>query len=153
MWIKYNIHFERNIKSSLTDVGGVVPGNISRLLSIGFKAVDECVFYDIESNVNAGRSDTFGDATGSECFYNNIHISDYANVPAAQFFKYGLYYSLALSEKLRDLGGGFCVILSYEIDPEFPDCCVTFHRVRPGETYLSDDIEGLESHAVAQFFV
>jgi hypothetical protein len=56
----------------------------------------------------------------------------------------GLLMAEAVSRKLSALPGRFNVIVSYDGE----SCAVRFHRIRPGERWLSEDLESYVDEGV-----
>jgi hypothetical protein len=56
----------------------------------------------------------------------------------------GLLMAEAVSRKLAVMPGRFNVIVSYDGD----SCAVRFHKIRPGERWLSEDLEAYVDEGV-----
>jgi hypothetical protein len=92
---------------------------------------------------NASRR-SFQDEVGYECYVNHIHLDDFAQ---EDLLRLGLacmqevgnnWARQSFAETLR-------VILSLEHD----NCVLRFHVVRPGQSWLNDDLESYGSAAIA----
>jgi len=87
---------------------------------------------------------SFPDRTGFECFVNHIHIRDFLETSdAPECLRQGLRWAEHLRGKLEG-HGKFNIIVSCDDT----DCSVRFHRVRPGESWLLDDLEGYRAESV-----
>jgi hypothetical protein len=94
------------------------------------------------------------DRTGFECFINHVHLpfegTNETLIPC-------LEYAAALQEALMPLTQDrqFRVIVSLSQDDAFPKsaCTVRFHQIRPGENWISEDLEGNKSEAILIFDV
>lgn len=87
---------------------------------------------------------SFPDRTGFECFVNHIHIGDFIGTSdVVECLRQGLRWADGLRGKLEQYGK-FKIIVSYDDR----DCSVRFHRVRPGESWLFDDLESYRSESV-----
>lgn len=89
------------------------------------------------------RPEDLPDQTGYECLINHVHFPfDGTN----ESLKSSLRYAVAIQKELTRIGQGhgFQVILSVD-DRE---CTVRFHRIRPNENWIADDLEGYTEEAV-----
>ena len=94
----------------------------------------------------------FRDATGLECSANKLRME--AMFPARivlscplLLLTAGLLTAKTLATELARYQGRFNVILSYDGE----SCAVRFHRIRAGERWLSDDLEGYVDEGVLVF--
>jgi hypothetical protein len=94
----------------------------------------------------------FPDATGLECSANKLKMEAMfpprivASCPLL-LLTAGLLTARALSVELSRYPGRFNVILSYDGD----SCVVRFHKIRAGERWLSEDLEGYVDEGVLVF--
>jgi hypothetical protein len=105
--------------------------------------VDGCVFLEEEYRHCPGVAlAKFPDRTGIECFVNHLHFRVGRGRRALErVFR----YTAALSESLRSLrDGNFQILLSVANG----DCTVRFHKCRPGEEWLTNDLEGYKREAI-----
>jgi hypothetical protein len=87
---------------------------------------------------------TFSDRTGLECFVNHIHIGDFLETSdVIECLRQGLRWASGLRGKLQE-HGRFNVMVSCD-DTR---CSVRFHRVRPGESWMMDDLESYRAESV-----
>jgi hypothetical protein len=89
------------------------------------------------------------DKTGFECLINHVHLPfDGSNETLISC----LEYAAMLQEALMPLATErlLRVIVSLSEDDEFPKfaCTVRFHQIRPGETWIAEDLEGFKSEAI-----
>ncbi len=127
-----------------------LPAWLEDLLSAGLLERDGCLFLAAYAPP-AGSSvpPQLQDRTGWEAFVNHFHIDPIDDlfgdlVLAANAARH-------LIEQIELLGLGFSVrvILGRNLDGEFPNSTVRLHRVRPGEIWLTADLEGYETEAIA----
>jgi len=87
------------------------------------------------------------DETGYECLVNHIHIDPKKPDDTSQLDQ-GLTYADRLAEVLQTSGyrGPFRIILSYGLEDKV--CTVRFHRVREGQSWLSDNLEGYKMEGI-----
>src|ERR1700694_3874538 len=86
------------------------------------------------------------DKTGFGCFINHVRLPfDGTNASLISC----LEFSSTLQEALMPLTGDwqFRVIVSLSEDHEFPEsaCTVRLHKIRPGENWIAEDLEGYKS--------
>lgn len=96
----------------------------------------------------------FQDATGYECFANKLHISDHVGsfleAPWSRRLRlkdqvgYGLRFVWEL-QRVLPLEDRFVTILGCS-----NACTVRFHKVRIGERWLVDDLEGYHRSAILE---
>lgn len=94
----------------------------------------------------------FRDATGLECSANKLRME--AMFPARivlscplLLLTAGLLTARLLAAELSRYPGRFNVILSYDGE----SCAVRFHKIRAGERWLSEDLEGYVDEGVLVF--
>jgi len=118
-----------------------VPPDLLHLLSLGFVEKDECVVLRALENT-AGDFDPRAhfDRTGYECLVNHVHI-DPREPDDPHPLQGGLAYADSLVDTLKraPYQGPFRVILALNLAQNI--CTVRFHRVRRGESWISDDLE------------
>lgn len=94
----------------------------------------------------------FPDATGLECSANKLRMEALfpprlvVSCPLL-LLTAGLLTARALSAELAQFPGRFNVILSYDGE----SCAVRFHKIRAGERWLADDLEGYVDEGVLVF--
>jgi len=116
---------------------------LRQLLDEGFIKAEGCVFLKQlygPSVMNTRLNHQ--DLTGYECFVNHIHIEDFIDVndlKKINVLQYGIFFSQRLKDKLATIypEEKFRIILACDID----DCNVRFHKVRPNEEWIDDNIE------------
>ncbi|MFJ2467207.1 hypothetical protein [Pseudomonas sp. NPDC087615] len=115
-------------------------GELADIARSGFVERDGCVFLtSLEGFQKHVSLKNFLDRTGYECFVNSIHADDYVN---ADFLACALSYLFLVFEAWNKSGQPG--ILQGVISGDEFDATVKFHLLRPGETWLSDDLEGYE---------
>jgi hypothetical protein len=121
------------------------------------KIFENCVLlkHQWEPNKHAKIADYF-DKTGFECFINHVHLP-FAETNESQSLASCLEYAATLQDALLPLTPDrqFRVIVSLSEDGEFPGsaCTVRFHQIRPGEVWVTEDLEGYKSEAILVFDV
>ena len=138
------------------------PRALAAELRDGFKEVDGCVvpkLFDggpIWSTIHP-RVDGQHDETGFECGLSKIHVEDFAGsaLPLADLACLGIAYALQLrAALLRSFNSGVFRII---IDAQLPDpdlevhgsiCTVRHHKIRPGQLWLTDDLDGYKLNGV-----
>ena len=99
------------------------------------------------------------DETGFECSLSKIHVEDFVaeDLPLAEVTRVGIAYALRLRDallRLRSvLTGTFRIIVdaqlpSPDLDVHGSVCTVRFHKVRPGQVWLDDDLDAYKLNAV-----
>ncbi len=120
------------------------------ILKQGFVEQDGCIVFAWfkEAAGNTSVAQCF-DETGYECFLNHLHIQDYLKNSSyiSARLEQGFAFILCLASLLmnRYPSATFKIILSCSDD----DCSVRFHKVRPNQTWVRDDLETYESEALA----
>jgi hypothetical protein len=127
-----------------------VPEWLQALLSAGLLERDGCLFLAAAAPpLGASVPEQMHDRTGWETFINHFHVdptddtfADLAVAAAA---------ALELVRQIEQLNPprSARVIVSRNLQGEFPNSTVRFHRLRPGETWLAADLEGYRNEAVA----
>ncbi len=91
------------------------------------------------------------DETGYEASENHIHMEDYVGRGGnpIELVKVGLAYSQKIAEILKKQFPTipFQISLSYHTG-KYPSCVVRFHKQRPDEHWLTEDLEGYKEEAV-----
>ena len=87
---------------------------------------------------------SFPDRSGLECFVNHIHIEDFLETSdVVECLRQGLRWAGGLRGKLEE-HGKFNIIVSCDDT----GCSVRFHRIRPDESWMTDDLEGYRAESV-----
>jgi hypothetical protein len=127
---------------------------LASILESGFiRFNDTIVLKALTQGARTVSLSDFPDETGYEAFVNHIHVEDY--VP----HKNGSSGSVLLANGIslaKDLGTllrrsfpteQFRIIVSLEKS----HCTVRFHKIRPGQQWLFDDLEGYQEEALIVF--
>jgi hypothetical protein len=118
-----------------------IPGDLRHVLSLGVIEKHGCVLLRALENT-AGDFDPRAhfDRTGYECLVNHVHI-DPRDFDDPNPLRGGLAYAQSLVDTLKrgPYQGPFRTILSMNLAQNI--CTVRFHRIRHGETWISDDLE------------
>jgi hypothetical protein len=97
------------------------------------------------------------DETGTECYWSKFHLEDLMpeEVGPHEMARMAVDYVWLLRASLAatNIPGRFRLIVSVELSGLQPRaktiCTVRFHRVRPGQEWLADDLEGYKDEAIA----
>ena len=94
----------------------------------------------------------FPDATGLECSANKLRMEAMFPARIVQSFPLllltaGLVTARTVASELARHPGRFNVIVSFDGD----SCVVRFHKIRAGEKWLADDLEGYVDEGVLVF--
>jgi uroporphyrinogen-III synthase len=108
------------------------------ILDAGLVERDECLLLASEAARSFGRE--LMDALGYECFANHIHIAD---------FEQAWLYANELTKMLSRSRFGKCAVL---VSFDGKDATVRFHRIRPGQSWLSENLEGYQEEAIAVLY-
>ena len=142
-----------------------VPESLVDKLSEGFKVVDGCV---VPSSFQAAliwseerpRTNNFDDETAVECSLSKVYLEDFVDtpVPLAELARIGCAYAMYLRKALLEsqVLGSFRIIVDAQLpDPELhvgnAACSVRFHKVRPNQSWLVDDLESYKENALWVF--
>jgi hypothetical protein len=125
-----------------------VPSPFRLLVYGGFKDVEGCVFfrelfhYD---RLAEAALDIHQDKTGYECAVNRIHLEDYFEKGMAReapsLALTAVQCAAFLADRLRRFSTDPFRILA-SVDDR--NCTLRFHKVRDGESWIDDDIDGYE---------
>ena len=138
-----------------------VPESLVDELKEGFKEVDWCVVpLSFQATCvwskTRPRVDNVDDETGFECSLSKVHVDAFMGegVPLSELAKIGCAYAMYIRQALlrSQVSGDFRII----VDAQLPDSelrvgnvrCVRFHKIRPGQTWLADDLESYKMNAL-----
>ena len=127
-----------------------LPGKLHTLVNLGFKEVDGCVFFrDFFRHDRADGLPLHQDATGYECAVNGFHLEDYLERDAAPepvtLAATALACARFLAARLEHFSTDpFRIIASVANGASV----LRFHKLREGERWLRDDLEGYREEAV-----
>ncbi|AXI61956.1 hypothetical protein DLD99_16235 [Pseudomonas kribbensis] len=135
------MRFNSEMEKMLRRVGRTsLVGELADIARSGFVELDGCFFLaNLDSFQRNASLKNFPDRTGYECFVNSIHIDDYVKT---EFLACALSYLSSVFETWNK--SGLPGVLQGAISGDKFDATVKFHLQRPGETWLSDDLEGYE---------
>jgi hypothetical protein len=135
--------------SGLLDRMNIPVSKLDQLRSLELISVintSGCTVFEEEYDRNRHvRLEGFQDRTGYECFINHLHrpySSDRSSLAENLAFAVGLSKALASTDNLKR----FLTILSIGEGEE--DCTVRFHECRPGETWISGDLDSYTEEAI-----
>jgi hypothetical protein len=127
----------REYLSHLQSHDSVLSTKLSSVLVAGFVEEEGCVLLAAEAhNPVASRAAT-QDETGYECIFNHLHIKD-----LGEALEFAQRLNGALAERFRVR---FVVIVSFD----GREATVRFHKLRSGQTWLNDDLEGYLEEGIA----
>jgi len=139
-----------------------VPASLMQTLRDGFKEIDGCIVpgnFQKSSiwSTERPRIDNRDDETGLECSLSKTHVDAFATECSEllTMTRIAIAYGFLVKEALEQsaIGGSIRIIISAQLpSPELERvghvCTVRFHRIRPHQVWLSDDIEGFRSEAL-----
>ena len=105
--------------------------------------IDGCVFLEEQYELSKVTSlEQIQDRTAYECFLNHVHFQVGQGKQALELV---FDYASAIRRSLVSLGSG-----SFEIILSVADggCTVRFHKCRPGEVWLSENLDSYEHEAI-----
>jgi hypothetical protein len=139
-----------------------MPPELEACATNGFKEVDGCV---VPSSFNRlaiftedkPRIPNQNDETGFECSIHDISVGSYfdSEVELEELARTGLDFAFILRRELlkSQIQAPFRFIISAQsADRKLgigPTCTVRFHRIRVGQAWLSDNLEGYKMEAIA----
>jgi hypothetical protein len=111
-----------------------------------FMRLHGCVFLKREFKLSRVSQKHFPDKTGYECFVNHVHLAyDGARRSAISSLEYCKRLDIGLVKFAPKQE--FQIIASFSVDGS----TVRFHKLRPREDYLADDLEGYKTEAILAF--
>lgn len=150
MKISYNSKMRIFLNKKLANIENInepLPSALYNLLSRGIECIDDCVY--LKANISflrkIDKNDLF-DKTGLECFVNKITLDEYVSNEATidEIFETGVSALNFLKTLLYNESGKFLIIFGIQHDNDFLSGTLRFHKYRPGESWLSDNLEGYE---------
>ncbi|UEB52301.1 MULTISPECIES: hypothetical protein [Burkholderia] len=131
----------RAMKGALSEVrlDGPLNPSLKSIADSGFDLLEECYFLrGLLGATNVTRG-SFTDCTGYECFVNSLHVEDYDSVaPLTQAVL--LVKEVFMVWNAMQRTSRITAIISAD---EF-SVVTKFHVQRPGEQWLSDNIDGYD---------
>jgi len=126
------------------------PG-LQAIVSRGLSEHDGCwLLTELFHPESSTPRSAFPDDTGYEAFINHVHLDDVIDVASGELSKHLLKQGIAYAHALRELAtpaGAFRIVLSVEATEPL-NLGVRILRRRPGEGWLSNDLEQYREHAV-----
>jgi hypothetical protein len=110
--------------------------------------IDGCVFLAEEyAGSKVSNPQLFSDRTGYECYVNHVHFQvEHDKQSLERVFD----YASAIRKSLNSLkDGSFEIIISVSDGGSI----VRFHKCRPGEVWLSEDLDAYEHEAILSMTV
>jgi hypothetical protein len=141
-----------------------VPELLVAELRDGFKEVDGCIVprsFPASSiwSETRPRTDNIDDEMGFECSLSKVRLNDFvdSSVSLSELARIGCAYGMYSRRAL--LGSPVSGQVRIIVDAQKPDaelqvgnvCSVRFHRIRPGQTWLVDDLESYKENALWVF--
>jgi len=127
----------REYLSHLQEHESALSPELSSVLAAGFVEKSGCVLLASAECGSAVPRDPTEDDTGYECFINHLHVNDLSE--ALQFAR---RLKCALAERFTDV---FVIIVSFD----GREATVRFHRLRAGQTWLDENLEGYLDEGIA----
>lgn len=139
-----------------------VPSALIQTLRGGFKEIDGCIVpVDFQKSsiwsAERPRIDNRDDETGLECSLSKTHVDAFTTdcTELLAMTRISIAYGFLVKEALEQsaIGGSIRIIISAQLpSPELEHvghvCTVRFHRIRPHQVWLSEDIEGFLHEAL-----
>ena len=94
------------------------------------------------------------DETGTECFWTKFHLNDFIPEDSAEELArtaLEFVWPLRSAFEASRLSGSFRMVASVDNpspDEANPRCTIRFHRIRPGQTWLAEDLESYKQEAI-----
>jgi hypothetical protein len=107
------------------------------VLTAGFVEENGCVFLASQVRDSAFNRAATHDETGYECLVNHLHVGT-----LQEALEFARRLKKALDEQFV---GGFVVIVSFD----GREATVRFHRLRVGQTWLNENLEGYQEEGIA----
>jgi hypothetical protein len=104
---------------------------------LGFVEEKGCVLLASEAKTSAIAQNTSQDETAFECFVNHLHVNS-----LDEALEFARRLKSALSERFTDT---FVVIAAFD----GRKATVRFHKLRAGQTWLNENLEGYLEEGVA----
>lgn len=143
------------LKIDLAKNDVVLNENLSNLINLGFVEFEGCVLLNgLKKPPNHAQIADFQDKTGFECFINKIHIEDYfadKKTPKKERAKQAVEFGRKLKEKLSLAFDCNRFEIFFSTDGEH--YIVNFHKIRNGEMWLSDNLDGYKDEGILVFNV
>lgn len=125
-----------------------VPEKMLDEIKSGFKEIDGCVVTKDWSGKSIGKKGE--DETGTECLLSKIHVDAFVDkkMPLKEMIRIGIAFALKLKQSLSEstVPGPFRIIVAGNNAGH--TCTVRFHRLRPEQAWLANDLEGYKAEAV-----
>lgn len=136
----------RSMKELLArcDVEGIalVPA-LKEILDEGLVRSGGCLLLHSQNKlVSSGTRDQFVDKTGFECFVNHLHIEEYVKGAGCPLLEQAIAFGKELQAVAQKIG--IQEQLVYIIAGDSEEMNIRFHVLRPGEQWLSPDLEHYE---------
>jgi hypothetical protein len=127
----------RRFSGELQSNRPVLSPELSRVLNAGFVEEKGCVLLASEARASALDRAATQDETGYECFINHVHVES-----LGEALEFAGRLNRALS---ATFAGKFIVIVSFD----GREATVRFHRLRAGQTWLSENLEEYREEGIA----
>jgi len=126
----------RRFLEQLKTDGSALSPELSSVLDAGFVEEKGCVLLAAKARGSA-LAPAKEDETGFECFINHLHVED-----LGEALEFARRFNKALADAFT---GNFVVIVSYD----GREATVRFHRLRPDQSWLSENLEGYLEEGIA----
>ena len=123
---------------------GRAPDEVIADLKDGFDEISGCVLHHRPEGWEPLEFDRQNgdDETGLECLHSKVNFIDFSKDFDVQL-PMGLAYAFALKDVLEKskVGGPLRIIVSADPEPPYPSVTVRYHRVRPDQPWLGDELD------------
>jgi hypothetical protein len=123
---------------------------LSQLLAQGFTELSGAIVFTAARNIGENvKPRNFPDLTGFECFVNHIHVEDQLDrsvLNEIALLRQGIAFALEMETRLHSKfpRKPFKVIVASTAH----GCSVRFHVNRPGEQWLTSDLDSYAQEAI-----
>jgi hypothetical protein len=116
---------------------------LKAILDEGLLWREGCLLLNSQSKlVSSEARDQLTDRTGFECFVNHLHIEDYVQGTGCTLVEQAIAFGRELQAATRRIGVKEQLI--YIVAGDCEEMNVRFHILRPGEQWVSPDLEQYE---------
>jgi hypothetical protein len=136
---------DRLAHTPLTLVLPLQDETLASCLAQGLTEHDGCVLLSaLAANCAPYDPGLFFDRTGYECFVNHLHIVHGPSSPDE--LREAFAFAQQLAALLKTAPGPFMIIVSQHLATS--EATVRFHKIRPDEAWLADDLESYADEAI-----
>jgi hypothetical protein len=120
-------------------IGYYPKGELDAIADQGFFASEDCYLLSAYAHLSRGKRADFMDPTGYECFYNSVSIGDYVD---NNLLCEGIRFIERIFAVWKATHPSIMLVAILLLDDD--DATVKIHVKRPGENWLSDNLDVYE---------